>query len=76
MTLIQDEVSSINCDKVIVDFNNKCNKSIYGLIIHSQIIKLALLKCYALLNKNDFVIVCNSKPVIKYESAICHFYDP
>ena len=38
--------------------------------------KFAVLKCYALLNKNDFVIVCNSKPVIKYESAICHFYDP
>ena len=38
--------------------------------------KFALLKCYALLNKNDFVIVCNSKPVIKYESAICHFNDP
>ena len=76
MTLIQNEISSMNCDKVIADINNQSYDSIYGLIIHSQIIKLALLKCYALLNKNDFVIVCNSKPVIKYESAICHFSDP
>ena len=40
MTLTQNEISSINCDKVIGDINNKCYESIYGLIIHSQIINL------------------------------------
>ena len=48
------EILPITWHKVIGNWKKKYYQTIYGLIIHSQYINLALLKFYALLNKNCF----------------------